>query len=87
MKKIVILLLLFSIIATPVHAIILIDKIIYKEVQLGRERVLVNKITGRVEQILMDNKYTPISSQRGFGGIPSDQEVYQAQYDKLITGK
>ena len=87
MKKIIVLLLLFSIIATPSYALNLLEIMIYKQVQLGRERVLVNKITGRVEQILMDNKYTPISSQRGFGGIPSDQEVYQAQYDKLITGK
>ena len=31
MKKVIVLLLLFSIIATPVYALILVDKVIYKE--------------------------------------------------------
>ena len=83
MKKIIVLLLLFSIIAVPAHALFLVDKVIYKEVQLGREKVLVNRVTGRVDQILIDNKYTPLSSEKGFGGIPSDQEVYQSQYNKM----
>ena len=82
MKKIIVLLLLLSIIATPSYALNIFDRIMYKEVQLGREKVLVNQFTGKVERRLIDGKYEPISSEQGFGGIISDKEMYQAQYDE-----
>jgi len=82
-KKLIVLLLLLTMIATPLHALSIFDSIIYKEVQLGREKVLVNRITGKVAQILINGKYIPISSTKGWGGIPSDQDMYQAQYDKI----
>jgi hypothetical protein len=82
-KKAVVLILLFSMIAVPsAHALNLIERLIYQEVQIGRDRILVNKITGRVEKILVDNRYEPISTDKGWGGIPSDQDMYQAQYEK-----
>ena len=40
MKKLIALLLLLTMIATPLYAISLFDSVIYKEVQLGREKVL-----------------------------------------------
>ena len=82
MRKIIVLLLLFSIIATPLYALNILDRIIYKEVRLGGEKVLVNKTTGKVEKKLVDNKYEPISSEKGWGGIPSEQDMYQARYNK-----
>ena len=82
MKKVVVLLLLLSIIAAPSYAISFFDKITYKEVQLGNDKVLVNRFTGKVEQKLVDEKYQSISSEKGFGGIPSEQDMYQARYDK-----
>lgn len=83
MKKIIVLLILFSIIAAPLYALSLLDNIRYKEVQLGSEKVLVGRFTGKVEQIFRDGKYEPVSTQKGWGGIPSDQDVYQAQYDRI----
>lgn len=83
MKKIIVLVLLCCIIVTPAYALNILDRIIYKEVRLGTEKVLVNRFTGKVEQILNNNKYVPISSQKGWGGIPSAQDMYQAQYDKI----
>ena len=82
MRKIVILLLLVFAIATPSHALNILDKLIYKEVRLDGGNVLVNKITGKVEKKLVDNKYEPISSEKGWGGIPSEQDMYQARYQK-----
>ena len=82
MKKFVVLLLLLSIITTPSYALNLFERMRYKEVQLGRNRVLVGRFTGKVEQILVDNQYQPISTEKGWGGIPSDQDMYQAQYDQ-----
>ena len=82
MKKIIVLVLLFSIIATPLYALNLLDRIKYKQVQLGTNKVLVNRFTGKVEEILIDNQYRVISTEKGFGGIPSDQDMYQAQYDQ-----
>ena len=82
MKKVIVLLLLFSIIAAPSYALNILDKLIYKEVRLGGEKVLVNKATGKVEKKLVDNRYEPISSKKGWGGIPSSQDIYQARYDK-----
>ena len=49
MKKIIALLLLLAIIATPAYALSLLDKLRYNEVQVGGDRFLVNKITGKVE--------------------------------------
>ena len=83
MKKIIVLLLLLMMIAAPLYALGLLDSIRYKEVQLDSEKVLVNRFTGKVEQRLIDGKYEPISSQKGWGGIPSDQDMYQAQYDRM----
>ena len=82
MKKIIILLLLITIIATPSYALNIIDRIIYTEVKLGQEKVLVNNFTGKVEKILVNDNYEPISTEQGWGGIISDQEMYQAQYEK-----
>jgi len=82
MKKVIALLLLLSVIATPSYALNILDRLRYQEVQLGSDRVLVNRITGRVEQILVDNKYEPISTKKGWGGIPSDQDMYQARYEQ-----
>jgi len=31
----------------------------------------------------VDNQYSPISSQKGWGGIPSEQDMYQARYDRI----
>ena len=84
MKKLIIVLLLLSIIAAPSYALSILDRIIYKEVRLDSQNVLVNQFTGRVEKILINGQYQPISTQKGFGGIISDQEMYQAQYDKKI---
>jgi len=81
-KKIIILLLLLSIIATPSYALNLFERIRYKEVRLGSEKVLVNKITGKVERILVNNTYVVIPTEKGFAGIPSVQDMYQAQYEK-----
>lgn len=83
MKKIIVLLILLSIFAVPAHALNILDKLRYKEVQLGREKVLVNRITGRVEQRFVGGNYEPLSSVKGWGGIPSPQDVYQAKYDKV----
>lgn len=82
MKKIIVLLLLFSIITAPSYALNILDRLIYKEVRLGGEKVLVNRATGKVEKKLVDNKYEPISSRKGWGGIPSEQDMYQARYNK-----
>ncbi|MCX5666353.1 MAG: hypothetical protein NT036_04830 [Candidatus Omnitrophica bacterium] len=82
MKKIVVLLMLLSMIATPLYALNILEKLIYKEVRVSGEKVLVNKVTGKVEKKLVDNKYEPISSEKGWGGIPSEQDMYQARYDK-----
>lgn len=88
MKKIIALAVLLSVAAMPVYALNILDRIIYNEVQLGAEKVLVNRFTGKVDQILRNDKYVWISTQRGWGGIPSAQEMYQAQYDKLFkTGR
>ena len=82
MKKIIVVLALVLTIAVPSHALNILEKMIYKEVRLGGDKVLVNKVTGKAEKKLVDNKYEPISSQKGWGGIPSKQEMYQARYDK-----
>jgi len=81
-KKTIVLLLLFSIIATPLHALNILEKLIYKEVRLGNEKVLINKATRKVEKKLVGNKYEPISSKRGWRGIPSEQDMYQARYNR-----
>ena len=81
-NKIITMLLLLSIIATPSYALNFFEKIKYKEVRLGNEKVLVNKITGRVERILVNNTYVVIPTDKGFGGIPSVQDMYQAKYEK-----
>lgn len=83
MKKIMVLLLLLSIIATPSYALSLLDKLIYNEVRLGQESVLVNRITGQVEKKLVGTTYQPISTKKGWGGIISDQEMYQERYNRL----
>ena len=82
MKKVVVLLLLLSVVAAPSYALNILDRLIYKEAQLGGEKVLVNKMTGKVEKKLADNKYETIPSEKGWGGIPSEQDMYQARYDK-----
>ena len=68
--------------ARPSHALNILERLIYKEVRLGNEQVLVNKVTKKVEKKLVDNRYEPISSQKGWGGIPSEQDMYQARYDR-----
>jgi len=82
MKKTIVLLLLFSIIATPLHALNILEKLVYKEVRIGNEKVLVNRLTDKVEKKLLDNKYEPISSRKGWRGIPSEQDMYQARYSR-----
>lgn len=82
MKKVIALLLLLSVIATPSYALNLLDRLKYQEVQLGSDRVLVNKITGKVERRLVGNRYEPISTKKGWGGIPSSQDMYQARYEQ-----
>ena len=82
MKKIIALLLLFLTITTPLYALNILEKLLYKEVRLDSEKVLVNKITGKVEKKLVANRYETISSNKGWGGIPSAQDMYQAQYDR-----
>jgi hypothetical protein len=44
--------------------------------------VLVNRLTGKVEKKMVDGKYETIPSVKGFGGIPSEQDMYQARYDR-----
>ncbi len=83
MRKIVLLLLFFFVIATPSHALNILEKFVYKEVRIRGEKVLVNKVTGKVEKKLVDNRYEPISSKKGWGGIPSEQDMYQARYGKI----
>ena len=87
MKKLIVLLVLSSIIATPSYAISFLDKIKCKEVQLGDKKVLINRFTGKAEQKLVDGKYETISSDKGFGGIPSEQDMYQARYDGWKNGQ
>lgn len=84
MKKITILLLLLSMIATPSYALNILERLIYKEASIGGDKVLVNKVTKKVEKKLVDNKYEPISSTKGWGGIPSEQDMYQARYDRNL---
>ena len=69
-------------IAAPSHALSFFDRVKCKEVQLGNEKVLVSRFTGKVEQKLVDDKYESVSSEKGFGGIPSEQDMYQARYGK-----
>ena len=83
MKRLIILLLLVFMAAKPSHALNILQKIIYKEVRIGQEKVLVNKLTDKVEKKLVDNQYSPISAQKGWGGIPSEQDMYQARYDRI----
>jgi hypothetical protein len=68
-------------IAAPSYALNLYEKIIYVEARLGSEKVLINRFTGKVEKKLVGKEYRQISTQKGWGGIPSEQEMYQAQYD------
>ena len=82
MRKLIVLLMLLSIIATPSYALNILDKIRYEETRLGSERVLVNRFTGKVEKKMRDGKYEQISDEKGFGGIPSEQDRYQARYEK-----
>jgi len=82
MKKFIVLLLLLSIIATPAYALNILERLIYKEVRVDGEKVLVNKATGKVEKKLAGNTYEPISSEKGWGGIPSEQDMYQARYER-----
>lgn len=82
MKKFIILVTLLFLIATPSYALNILDRLIYKEVPLGGEKVLVNKVTGKVEKKLVDNRYETISSKKGWGGIPSDQDIHQARYNR-----
>ncbi|MDP2929948.1 MAG: hypothetical protein Q8O01_07840 [Candidatus Omnitrophota bacterium] len=84
MKKIVVLLMLFLMIATPLYALNILEKLLYREVRLGGESVLVNKATKKVEKKLVNNKYELISSEKGWGGIPSEQDMYQARYDRNL---
>jgi hypothetical protein len=82
MKKIVAMLLLLFVFATPSYALNILERLVYKEVRLGGDKVLVNKLTGKVEKKMEDNQYAPISSAKGWGGIPSEQDMYQARYDR-----
>jgi len=82
MKKFIVLLLLLSVIATPSYALNFFEKIKYREARLGNEGILVNRITGKVEQRWVGKRYEPIPSDKGWGGIPSIQDMYQAQYDE-----
>ena len=81
MKKIIVFLLLLSVIATPSYALNFFEKMKYKEVRLDGEKVLVNRLTGRVEKRSAGKGYIPISTEKGFGGIPSEQDMYQARYN------
>ena len=83
MKKIIILLVLFSIIATPSYALNLLGKVIHKEVRIGSEKVLVNRITGKVEYRWIYDKYEPIPTNKGTDGVPSAQEMYQTYYERM----
>lgn len=53
MKKIIIVLILISLLATPCYAITLIDKMIYREVLVKsyNQRLLVGRFTGEVKYI------------------------------------
>ncbi len=82
MRKAVLLLLALVVFTTPSYALNILDRLIYKEVRVGNEKVLVNKLSGKVEKKLVDAKYEPISSTKGWGGIPSEQDMYQARYDR-----
>lgn len=83
-KKIAVLLLAMTMLASSAHALGIIDSLIYDKVNLNGQRVLVNRITGRVDKILENGVYINVSTQRGWGGIPSAQEVLQAQYDRMV---
>lgn len=83
MRKIIVLLLLFSLIAAPSYALNIIGKAIYKEVQIGSEKVLVNRITGKVMYRWIYDKYVPIPTTKGDDGVPSAQEMYQTYYEQM----
>jgi hypothetical protein len=82
MRKALVLILAFFMITEPSHALNIVEKMIYKEVRLGKERVLVNRITDKVEKRSTATGYESVSSKRGWGGIPSEQEMFQAQYER-----
>lgn len=82
MKKNVIVLLLILSIATPSHAMNIIDKILYKPVILRNNNgvtVLVNRLTGKVEYVMSGEQYVPIPNvyKNQF------QAVYNAQEQPL----
>ena len=57
MKKIVIFLLLFSVIAAPSYAINIVDQVICKEdvLRSNKRPILVNRLTGEVKYVYQDN--------------------------------
>jgi hypothetical protein len=83
MRKAIILLFLFSIIATPLYALNIFDKAVYKEVRIGTGKFLVNRATGKVSKKMLHDKYEPLSTEKGFEGAPSQQEMYQTYYDRM----
>lgn len=84
MKKIIVIIMLFSItIATQSYALSLSEKVIYKEVKIGPETVLVNRFTKRVVKRLEDGQYVPLPTERGFEDAPSIQEIYQSRYNAM----
>ncbi|MFA4982004.1 MAG: hypothetical protein WC592_06015 [Candidatus Omnitrophota bacterium] len=84
MKKVVVMLLLFSMMATaPSYALDLAEKVIYKEVQIGTETVLVNRFTKRVVSRLEYGKYVQLPTTKGFEDAPSIQEIYQSRYNDM----
>lgn len=80
MKKIIILLLLLSVAATPSYALNIWDRIRYKEVRLAgsaQNNVLVDRLTGEVAYIMVFKRWQ----------VPTDDQKAQLQhsYDMMCA--
>jgi len=87
MRKIIVLLLLFSIIAGPSYAINLFEKILYRKdvLKMYGAQILVNPLTRQVKYVWHRN-----SSPKGGSWMPLvglTQQQYQAIYDQQNTQK
>ena len=82
MKKLLLILLIISIIATPVYAVNVVDTVLCKKVFLhyNRTYILVNRVTGEVKYLLRGNgQWEPLT------GVLKNQ--YQVIYNAQVTNQ
>ena len=80
MRKVIVALILFLMIATPSHALNMLEKFIYKKdfLRSNNTHVLVNRLTGEVKYICRsDGQEIPLEGQW--------KEQYQKMYDAQNT--